>query len=428
MPDSATRILVPLEDPGVEEPLLRLASALASARRGHLHLVHVMTDADEASGAAEASLASAAARADGAGVQATPHLVRGTSVTGAILDTCSQFDCSMMIMGWHGDLDPDAVRTARHLGLAKALDVDTVILKERNLGSVRRILVPTGGGGHSIMGLQVAQQLAEAWDAEIRVVRIARDDECRADDPALQRYCAHIYEDTQLKLQLLGIAAPIEIVPSSEVIDPILSRAADCDLIVLGASNDWLQEEHLAGSIPDEIAARSPCSVLLVRSRSTGKAKLSDIFWEHTIRLGARPADKWEAIELLVDTLVEEKQVPATERDNILAAARRREEQGSTAMGRETAIPHAPIPDLPAVIGALAVCPDGVAFGESADQVVRHVFLLLTPQQNYRSYIPILAQIATLMHDEAARQLLLECQNPAEVTALLKSREAPGEA
>lgn len=425
MPDSVTRILVPLEDPDVEEPLVRLASAVAAARQGHLHLVHVVTGDGEEGGEAEASLARAASLADAVGVQVTPHLIRGDTVSQAIQDASRQCACSMMIMGWHRGLDRDAVRTAKNLALAKTLDVDTIILKERSLGEVRRILVPTGGGGHSIMGLQVAQQLARTWNAEMRVVRIARDHECRQDDPILQRYCAQIYEDTQLKLQLLGISAPIEIVPSSDVSESILSRAADSDLVVLGVSNDWLQEEHLAGSIPDEIASRSPCSVLLVRSRSATKARLSDIFWEHTIRLDVQAADKLQVIELLVDTLVEEKQVPAAERDNILAAARRREEQGSTAMGRETAIPHAPIPDLPAIIGALAVCPEGVAFDEAGQQLVRYIFLLLTPQQNYRSYIPVLAQIATLMHDDEARARFLDCQNPAEVTALIKKQEAP---
>jgi len=428
MPDSATRILVPLEDPGVEEPLVRVALAVAAARSGKLHLVHVVTGDGEGADAAEASLGRAAAMADGAGVEATPHLLRGDSVAGAIREASSQCQCSMMVMGWHRDLDPDSVRTARNLGLAKALDVDTAILKERDLGPVRRILVPTGGGGHSIMGLQMAQQLARAWDAEIRVLRIAREDECRPDDPVLKQYCDRLYEDTRLKLELLGIEAPIEIVAANAVVEPILERATDSDLVILGASNDWLQEGHLAGSIPDEIASRSPCSVLLVRSRRPTQALLSDIFWEHTIRLQARPADKWQAIEMLVDALVEEKQVPATERDNILAAARRREEQSSTAMGRDTAIPHAPIPDLPAIIGALAVCPDGVDFGGDTEQQVHYVYLLLTPQQNYRSYIPVLAQIATLMHDEEARRGLLDCQNPAEVTALLKSRETPGPA
>ncbi|MFH1570469.1 MAG: PTS sugar transporter subunit IIA [Gemmatimonadota bacterium] len=426
MAASVARILVPLEDPGIEVSLVRLAAALARARHGELHLVHVLTGGNGSRDQAQGSLDRAVAAADALGVTASPHLLSGETVTDAIREAMRHCSCSMMVMGWHRGLDRDAVRTAANLALAKTLDIDTVILKERDGRPVRRILVPTGGGGHSIMGLQAAHQLARAWGAEMRVVRIARDRDCRADDPILRRYCSQIFEDTQVKLQLLGIEASVEIVPASDVVEPIVSRAADADLLILGASNDWLQEDHLAGSIPDQIAARVPCSVVLVRSRSGTRARLSDIFWEHTIRLGLRPHDKWEAIESLVDVLVQERQVPASQRDNILAAARAREEQSSTAIGRQTAIPHAPIPDLPAIIGALGVCPDGVSFGEASQPLVRYVFLLLTPQQNYRSYIPVLAQIATLMHDDEARARFLQCQTPAEVTALIRNQEAPG--
>jgi mannitol/fructose-specific phosphotransferase system IIA component (Ntr-type) len=107
----------------------------------------------------------------------------------------------------------------------------------------------------------------------------------------------------------------------------------------------------------------------------------------------------------------------------VLAAARGREEKSSTSIGRETAIPHAPLPDLPGIIGALGVCPEGVDFNGVHGDVVRYIFLLLTPQQNYRTYIPVLAQIASLMHTQETRNAILRCQTPSELTALIKNQE-----
>ena len=203
-----------------------------------------------------------------------------------------------------------------------------------------------------------------------------------------------------------------------------MERAREDDLLVVGAANDWREEGFLAGSIPDEMAYRAPCSVLTVRSRAPSTYRLSSIFWEHTIRLDLHPRDKWEAIDQMVDILVEEKQVPSSQRDNVLEAARSRESKSSTSIGRETAIPHAPLPDLPGIIGALGICPEGVDFDGMSGDVVRYIFLLLTPQQNYRSYIPVLGQIAQLMHTDETRSAFLHCQTPSDLTALIKQREA----
>ena len=43
MTHSKLRILVPLDDPSAEEPLIRFAAALAQTRKGELHLTHIIT-------------------------------------------------------------------------------------------------------------------------------------------------------------------------------------------------------------------------------------------------------------------------------------------------------------------------------------------------------------------------------------------------
>ena len=55
---------------------------------------------------------------------------------------------------------------------------------------------------------------------------------------------------------------------------------------------------------------------------------------------------------------------------------------------------------------------------------VRYLFLLLTPEENYRSYIPILAQIATLMHSDEIRASFLRCETPSELVAAIKTHTA----
>ncbi|HJP29591.1 MAG TPA: PTS sugar transporter subunit IIA [Candidatus Latescibacteria bacterium] len=423
MPKSAVRILVALEDPAMEDSLVRLAATLASEPWAELHLTHVVTPDNPSRPEAQTDLERAAALAIDMGVGAIPHLVHGASVTGAIEDALRRWSCDVLMMGWYGDVDRTTVLSSRNRALTKDFDVDTFIFKDKGFGGIQRLLVPTGGGTHSLMGLEVSHQLAQAWQAQMRAIRIARDASCQPDDPILQRYCQQVADDLRVQLRLLDIEAESEVIPSREVVTPIVDMAREDDLLVLGASNDWRQEEFLAGSIPDEIAFKAPCSVLMVRSRNPGSHRLSNIFWEHTIRLDLHPRDKWEAINQMVEVLIEEKQIPLSQRDNVLAAARDREQKSSTSIGRETAIPHAPLPDLPGIIGALGVCPEGVDFNGLQGDVVRYIFLLLTPQQNYRSYIPVLAQIASLMHTDETRDAILHCETPSELTALIKNQE-----
>lgn len=412
-----------MENPAAEDSLVRLAASLASEPWGELHLTHVVTPDEPALPDAQAQLERAARIAGDLGVGAIPHVVHGPSVTQVIGDALRRWNCDILLMGWYGDVDRDSVLSANNRALTKALDVDTLIFKDKGFETAGRILVPTGGGAHSLMGIEVAHRISQAWDVDMQVIRVARDPSHRNGDPILEKYCRQVGEDLRLQLRLLDLDPPFEIIPAEDVVTPIIERAKANDLLVVGAANDWREEGYLAGSIPDEIAYRAPCSVLTVRSGAPSSYQLSNIFWEHTIRLDLHPRDKWEAIDQMVDILVEEKQVPSSQRDNVLEAARSRESKSSTSIGRETAIPHAPLPDLPGIIGALGICPDGVDFNGVNGDMVRYIFLLLTPQQNYRSYIPVLGQIAHLMHTDEMRSAFLHCQTPSELTALIKKRE-----
>ena len=51
------------------------------------------------------------------------------------------------------------------------------------------------------------------------------------------------------------------------ILEGILQEAqdGDYDLLVIGASNEWAVKSLLVGALPDAVADRAPCSVLMVR-------------------------------------------------------------------------------------------------------------------------------------------------------------------
>ena len=422
MTPSKLKILVPLALANLEEGLVRFAASMALTREGEIHLTHILQDG-ESSDVADSLLRKATEVATAEGATAIPHVIRVPNVTKGIQAAVAQWDCNMMIMGWYRGVDKLSAVASQSRTLAKEVRLETLILKERNMGPAKRILVLSGGGSHALTGIQTGYELSQLWGADMEILRVVRDSHCNPDDLILQRYCEQLRQESNLQLSLLGIDLPTTVLPAADVVSTIADRAGPDDLVILGASNEWRQEEYLAGSIPDEITNKVSCSVLIARSTLSNRPSLSDIFWANTIRLSLRPKNKWEAIETLVDALVEEKQVPSSQHQLVLDTAIKRERETSTAIGHEIAVPHARIPDLPGVIGCLGICPEGVDFEGTYPEAVRFVFLLLTPQQNYRSYIPVLAKIATLMRPNETRKRFLDCQTPTDVTSLIRSHD-----
>jgi mannitol/fructose-specific phosphotransferase system IIA component (Ntr-type) len=80
-------------------------------------------------------------------------------------------------------------------------------------------------------------------------------------------------------------------------------------------------------------------------------------------------------------------------REGILAAILKREELGSTGIGRGVAIPHAKHPCVANVVGAVAEFPGGVDFGSIDDQLVHLVCLLLAPADSTGVHLRILEEV-----------------------------------
>ena len=93
----------------------------------------------------------------------------------------------------------------------------------------------------------------------------------------------------------------------------------------------------------------------------------------------------------------------------------------STAVGSETAIPNAAIPDFLGISGCLGICPEGIDFGGGTGKsgLVRFIFLLISDNGNYSEYLTVLSEISRLMVLPALREDLLKCRDASEVMNVL---------
>jgi mannitol/fructose-specific phosphotransferase system IIA component (Ntr-type) len=131
-----------------------------------------------------------------------------------------------------------------------------------------------------------------------------------------------------------------------------------------------------------------------------GAAKLEAIFafQKFSVR-DSSIRTKEQAINAIVDRLVETKGLRATDRDAVLTAILKREQLGSTGIGRGVAIPHAKHSGLASFIGALAVFPDGVDFDSVDGEPVHVVCLFVSPTDRPGEHLRMLEAIARQLRE-----------------------------
>ncbi|MDP6717691.1 MAG: PTS sugar transporter subunit IIA, partial [Pirellulaceae bacterium] len=88
--------------------------------------------------------------------------------------------------------------------------------------------------------------------------------------------------------------------------------------------------------------------------------KFSDFVNEKAIRAELTAYDKEGVIAELVDSLVSSGAISGDEKDSIVQAIMKREELGSTGIGRGVAVPHTKHPSVEELVGTVGVSSEGV--------------------------------------------------------------------
>ena len=281
--DSFPVILLPLSNPATEEALLSVGTALAKARRARLHLAHVVSlprqtpleagriEFERMRREQETLLDVASRRATEKGIRARTNALVAHSVPSALLNIADIEQTDIILMGWRGAVRGPLLRGTNVSGVAKAADRNVLVLKDNGLSKVDRILVPVGGGPHTKLGLKVAQQLAVQWGATITAMTVKVDREyseaISAFDVANQRFLQNFgVKFVRDIMKEVGVTAEILAVIDTDISRGIINIAADYDLIIIGASEEWAVSQWLFGSIPDRVANQASVSVLMARS------------------------------------------------------------------------------------------------------------------------------------------------------------------
>jgi PTS system nitrogen regulatory IIA component len=111
--------------------------------------------------------------------------------------------------------------------------------------------------------------------------------------------------------------------------------------------------------------------------------------------------------------------------EDIVKAVLRREQLGTTGIGRHIAIPHSRHPAVDRLIGNLAVARDGLPFDSLDGEPVYVFVLLVSPQDRPGDHLRALEAVVRAMRNEEFVRQLRACRTRDEVWALLEGA-SPG--
>ncbi|MEY4384897.1 MAG: Nitrogen regulatory protein [Verrucomicrobiota bacterium] len=149
---------------------------------------------------------------------------------------------------------------------------------------------------------------------------------------------------------------------------------------------------------------------------------LGDILSKEQIIPDLQAADRWAAIDELINNLVATGKIKAEHREAITAVVRKRETSMSTGIGFGIGIPHASTDLIYEVVGALGRSKKGVDFNALDNQPVHLVMLFLVPQGQFQKHLHTLANIAKMLHKSEFRQALEQAPDADTMLAAIRDQ------
>lgn len=149
--------------------------------------------------------------------------------------------------------------------------------------------------------------------------------------------------------------------------------------------------------------------------------KITDLLKKESIDLNVEASSKEEILKKAVELM--DKNGNITDKDKYLELVMKREEEGSTGIGEEIAIPHGKGDSISAPGLVAMVIPKGVNFESLDDKPVKLLFLIAAPNTKDNVHLEVLSQLSTLLMDEKFRKELLNAKSKDEFLQIIDKAE-----
>lgn len=151
--------------------------------------------------------------------------------------------------------------------------------------------------------------------------------------------------------------------------------------------------------------------------------KFSDFVKTEAIKASLESSKKEDVIRELVANLVKSGQLDSSNEESIVQAIIKREELGSTGIGRGIAVPHTKHPSVDQPIGTVGVSADGVDFQSLDGEQVQLFFMLISPPDQPNDHLRALENISKQLQDETFCRFLKQAKTAEDIQQILEEAD-----
>jgi PTS system fructose-specific IIA component/PTS system nitrogen regulatory IIA component len=151
--------------------------------------------------------------------------------------------------------------------------------------------------------------------------------------------------------------------------------------------------------------------------------KFADFVSFEAIRADLEAEDKEGVIRELTSSLMHTGAIAEEEFESIVKAILKREELGSTGIGRGVAVPHTKHPSVKKLVGTVGVSVSGVDFNSLDGEKVQLFFLLISPPDRPGDHLRALENISRQLRDDTFCKFLKESKSTHDIWQLLEEAD-----
>ncbi|WDI44960.1 PTS sugar transporter subunit IIA [Bremerella sp. P1] len=147
--------------------------------------------------------------------------------------------------------------------------------------------------------------------------------------------------------------------------------------------------------------------------------KFADFISVKAIKPELESKDKEAVIRELAASLVASGDIMEDSAESIIKAILKREELGSTGIGRGIAVPHTKHPSVEKLVGTVGVSTEGVDFNSLDGESVHLFFLLVSPPDRPGDHLRALENISRQLRDDMFCKFLKQSKSVEDIKTLL---------
>jgi nucleotide-binding universal stress UspA family protein len=255
-------VIVPISKLMNVEPLITVAAAIARPHNSEVIALHVIAvprqtfleTGHQFIKDSEIIFEKAISKGKELGVEVRKKIVVSHKISEAILDVAKSGKSNLILLGGTEKLLRGKIKQSIPQIVMRYAECDVGVLFPKNFKEIKRILVPLGLGEHDYR-VKFAEKLMDFFDAKLTILTVIEDH--KQVEPARKKQ--------QEVARLLNRSVSFDIEVSYSVVDKIIERSEDYDLIIIGPSTEWIMHDFLFGSVSDKIFRDARCSVLILK-------------------------------------------------------------------------------------------------------------------------------------------------------------------